>query len=395
MRVEAMEEIEINSLTKFVSEIIKYKNFFFRGEPQDYLAKKGKPRNRASGFRWMEDNNKLFIEMKNLRNDYYQEIGYSLSKKDEDNFIAYCQHHGLPTELIDITENPLVALYFACEKDVDQEGMVYLFNKDRFNEIPIEKSIVGKKISEQSFNIFDFISVKSQYNEGSDLTFLNKEIDPLIKYEFTNVTNDGYDFKSYSHLKYLITEEVIKQYKIAFNNNPDFFNIPGSNYYGRDSTTGNLVIPYFDEKQDIIEMLKDESKALGIITPISVGDIKSVEVLNEIENRYSWDLGEIIWDLFAEMIYNQEIWGITVDLSIFPYFILRPSVKFDRMVNQQGIFIVQQFFMERHQELIPDFVFKISNKKEILQELDRIGISKKFIYPDHDNIAQYIKDKMI
>ncbi|MCU5754341.1 FRG domain-containing protein [Lactococcus lactis] len=118
---------------------------FFRGEPQDYLAKKGKPRNRASGFRWMEDNNKLFIEMKNLRNDYYQEIGYSLSEKDEDNFIAYCQHHGLPTELIDITENPLVALYFAYEKDVDQEGMVYLFNKDRFNEIPIEKSIVGKK----------------------------------------------------------------------------------------------------------------------------------------------------------------------------------------------------------------------------------------------------------
>lgn len=57
-------------------------------------------------------------------------------------------------------------------------------------------------------------------------------------------------------------------------------------------------------------MLKDESKALGIITPISVGDIKSVEVLNEIENRYSWDLGEIIWDLFAEMIYNQEIWGL-------------------------------------------------------------------------------------
>ncbi|MCU5754340.1 hypothetical protein OBG91_13990 [Lactococcus lactis] len=51
---------------------------------------------------------------------------------------------------------------------------------------------------------------------------MNKEIDPLTKYEFTNVTKDGYDFKSYSHLKYLITEEVIKQYKIAFNNNPDF-----------------------------------------------------------------------------------------------------------------------------------------------------------------------------
>lgn len=394
MRVETMEVIEISSLTEFICEIVNYKNYFFRGEPQDYLFEKSMPRNRASGFRWMEDNNKSFLEMKNLRNDYYQEIGYSLSKKDEDNFIAYCQHHGLPTELIDITENPLVALYFACEKDRDYEGMVYLFNKVRFNEIPIKKSMVDKKISEQSFNLFDFISVRSPYDKGSDLEFLNHEMEGLIKYELTNVTKDDYDFKSYAHVKSLITDEVIKQYKIAFTNNPEFFKISGPNFYGMDSS-GEEIIPHFDEKQDIIEMLKDESKALGIITPMPLIGLKSIEDLDKVNNRYNWDLDEIIWDLFAEMIDSQEVWGITVDFSIFPYYIHRPSVKFDRMVNQQGIFIVQQFFNDRHQELIPDFVFKISNKNEILQELDRIGISKKFIYPDHDNIAQYIKDKMI
>lgn len=389
-----MEVIEINSLTKFVSEIVNYKNYFFRGEPQDYFVEKGKPRNRASGFRWMEDNNKSFFEMKNLRNDYYQEIGYSLSKKDEDNFIAYCQHHGLPTELIDITENPLVALYFACEKDRDYEGMVYLFNKVRFNEIPIKKSMVDKKISEQSFNLFDFISVKTPYDKGSDLEFLNHEMEESIKVELTNVTKDGYDVNGYTSIKSLIRDEVIKQYKIAFTNNPEFLKISGPNFYGMDSS-GKDIIPHFDEKQDIIEMFKDESKALGIIKPIPLSRLKSIEYLNKVDNRYNWDLDEIIWDLFAEMVDNQEVWGITVDFSIFPYYIHRPSVKFDRMVNQQGIFIVQQFFNGRHQELIPDFVFKISNKNEILQELDRIGISKKFIYPDHDNIAQYIKDKMI
>lgn len=394
MRVETMEVIEINSLTKFVSEIVNYKNYFFRGEPQDYFVEKGKPRNRASGFRWMEDNNKSFFEMKNLRNDYYQEIGYSLSKKDEDNFIAYCQHHGLPTELIDITENPLVALYFACEKDRDYEGMVYLFNKVRFNEIPIKKSMVDKKISEQSFNLFDFISVKTPYDKGSDLEFLNHEMEESIKVELTNVTKDGYDVNGYTSIKSLIRDEVIKQYKIAFTNNPEFLKISGPNFYGMDSS-GKDIIPHFDEKQDIIEMFKDESKALGIIKPIPLSRLKSIEYLNKVDNRYNWDLDEIIWDLFAEMVDNQEVWGITVDFSIFPYYIHRPSVKFDRMVNQQGIFIVQQFFNGRHQELIPDFVFKISNKNEILQELDRIGISKKFIYPDHDNIAQYIKDKMI
>ena len=43
--------------------------------------------------------------------------------------LAVAQHYGIPTRLLDVSENALVALYFAVadEKHIDQDGMVFVF----------------------------------------------------------------------------------------------------------------------------------------------------------------------------------------------------------------------------------------------------------------------------
>lgn len=64
----------------------------------------------------------------NLINEFMRRRPDEFSESDGIfNALAKMQHYGLHTRLLDVTENPAVALFFTCSDDLDKDGEVFTF----------------------------------------------------------------------------------------------------------------------------------------------------------------------------------------------------------------------------------------------------------------------------
>lgn len=179
-----MSETKVENVTDFLDklkEIQKNKHvnteLFFRGHAdQAYEAEPTIFRKNGNGERNLLKNEKhLFNDMIRQCPEDFKDCQYTFE------YLVKMQHYGLPTRLLDITSNALVALYFACcslKCDKDGQVLVYSVHKMAIKNYNSDTVSVLSNIAQLDSNFELFTREKQK--DFKQLTILYEKLRQIM-----------------------------------------------------------------------------------------------------------------------------------------------------------------------------------------------------------------------
>lgn len=387
----------IESVSDFLNDIKGIKNksgytLFYRGHSdKNYELKPSIYRNK----KFIENEHKIYRET-------IAKVPYEFNGKSTIESLALMQHYGVPTRILDLTTNALVALYFACE---ESKKINEIEEKSFFRKVNIDGEVIIFSIPNESVCYSDSDKVTILANLSKYENNLHYEKNTFYKQDISYV-----EIKIKKILKVINTDAVLEKAEslrdYILNKKEEL-----KKYY-EDYRLKNI-----DEKiEDIIESykgkekIKDDIKSFFTILLLTI--LKGI--IDEAEQSYINNLNEKKPYLKKLLHYIRE------DKSYFKPIInpndigkilaVKPKLDNPRIVRQQGAFLIfgaESSFVYNSTKPMPEIkkewiikgnnnnkiIIKSSKKESILKELDKLGINKSTLFPEIDKVADYIKEK--
>lgn len=222
--------IVVNSLFEYFS-IIKNLNGinYFRGQNSHFYNLEPSLYRNVAGLKssLVSYEEFMIITAKNRFPELFKKVQTPLHE------LCIMQHYGLPTRLLDISENSLVALYFACQGNDSSKkdnGQVYIFKEEGFRDTSIRNYAIQNLISETYLlygltleEIYDFM-IRQDYSkkEISHIQY-SEEKRKYIKNNFVpQIIDAPYSLsrQNAQKAKYILVPE-----EIPSNNSNEFYSL--------------------------------------------------------------------------------------------------------------------------------------------------------------------------
>lgn len=315
--------------------------------------------------KFMNNESEIFNEIVNKKPEEFAKCKCTFD------YLVKMQHYGIPTRLLDITSNPLVALYFACSGETIDPS-IYIFD--------IPKS----SIKNYSSDTVTILSVLARYDEHSKQKLLSyiAEMDRL-KDLIVNHIIERWEF-----ILYIDKLSPYRKKKEEITNQAEaiLHLITISKEY--------MAMPYqiLDEYQYYKERIVNIITA--VVHNLFFENLKEKDIKNTVKQKVDDEIWKIADNrLLHEIRQDKPYFKDSMHIETFStIYCVKPRLENPRIIKQNGAFLIFPSNIAKLNNVVVDKIMINKNAvNDILNDLDMLDINNESLFNEMEIVCNSIK----